>query len=401
MIEELDYKAYPILFVDDEKLACEVFKAQFSDQFTIHTAISGMEALEVADHHDIAVLLSDQRMPEMTGNRLLARIRDIRPETIRMIITAYADIEAAIEAINTGEVYRYISKPYDETELRTILQQAIERYFLVRERERLTAEKLESMRKIARANRLSAVGTLAAGVAHEINNPLVAISTFLQMVPEKRKTTDREFWEELYQIAVREVNRIKDLVHELLAFSKYTGEGALALKEINPNDLAREMIKFIEPEARKKGVGITPALDGRMVPVFWDPDRMKQVLLNLLLNALQATGRGGTITVTSAHINENANDRFIRLTVADTGAGISAENLEKLFTPFFTTKGREGSGLGLMTCHHIVDQHRGSIDVESQLGAGTTFRMNVPVDPRIYDRRRAERKRLKPEELVL
>jgi two-component system sensor histidine kinase HydH len=138
-----------------------------------------------------------------------------------------------------------------------------------------------------------------------------------------------------------------------------------------------------------------------MPTVFWDPDRIKQVLLNLLLNALQATGRGGTITITSAPINENANDRFIRLTVADTGAGISAENLEKLFTPFFTTKGREGSGLGLMTCHHIVDQHRGSIDVESQLGAGTTFRLNVPVDPRIYDRRRAERKRLKPEELVL
>ncbi|MBI3621175.1 MAG: response regulator [Nitrospirae bacterium] len=152
MIEGLNYTAYPILFVDDEKLACEVFKAQFSDQFTIYTATGGMEALEIVDHQEIAVVISDQRMPEMTGNVLLARVREAKPDTIRMIITAYADIEAAIDAINNGEVYRYVGKPYDETELRNILQQGIERYFLIKERERLTAEKIESMRKIARRN---------------------------------------------------------------------------------------------------------------------------------------------------------------------------------------------------------------------------------------------------------
>jgi signal transduction histidine kinase len=401
MIEGLNYTAYPILFVDDEKLACEVFKAQFSDQFTIYTATSGMEALEIVDHQEIAVVISDQRMPEMTGNVLLARVREAKPDTVRMIITAYADIEAAIDAINNGEVYRYVGKPYDETELRNILQQGIERYFLIKERERLTAEKIESMRKIARANRLSAVGTLAAGVAHEINNPLVAISTFMQMAPERRTTDDKEFWSDLYQIAIREVNRIRDLVAELLAFSKFTGEGGLALTDVRVNDLAQEMVKFIEPEARKKNVKIKTELKTTLPAVQWDPDRIKQVLLNLLLNALQATDQGGTITVRSEFIEESPKDRFVRLEVADTGAGIPSENLEKLFSPFFTTKGREGSGLGLMTCHHIIDQHRGSIDVESQLGVGTTFQLNLPLDPRTYDRRKAERKRLKPEELVL
>jgi len=401
MIEGLNYKNYPVLFVDDEKLACEVFKAQFSDQFTIYTATTGMEALEVVDHHEIAVVMSDQRMPEMTGNMLLARVRESKPDTVRMIITAYSDIEAAIDAINSGEVYRYVSKPYDETELGAILHQGIERYFLIKERERLTAEKIESMRKIARANRLASVGTLAAGVAHEINNPLVAISTFMQMAPEKRKADDREFWDDLYQIAIREVNRIRDLVAELLAFSKFTGEGGLALKEVSVNALIKEMVKFIEPEARKKTVQIKQALAENVPAVQWDPDRIKQVLLNLLLNALQATAQGGSITVTTESVEENATNRYVRIAVADTGTGISSDNLEKLFSPFFTTKGREGSGLGLMTCHHIVDQHRGSIDVESQLGVGTTFRLNLPLDPRTYDRRKAERKRLKPEELVL
>jgi signal transduction histidine kinase len=400
MIEGLNYTAYPILFVDDETLACEVFKAQFSDQFAIYTATSGMEALEVVDNQEIAVVISDQRMPEMTGNVLLARIRESKPDTVRMIITAYADIEAAIDAINSGEVYRYIGKPYDEMELRNILLQGIERYFLVKERERLTAEKIESMRKIARANRLSAVGTLAAGVAHEINNPLVAISTFMQMAPERRKSDDQEFWDDLYQIAIREVNRIRDLVAELMTFSKYTGEGGLVLREANVNGLVEEMVKFIDPEARKKTIKINAVLMDTLPTVQWDPDRIKQVLLNLLLNALQATGQGGVITVTTEQVKENANDQFIRVSVSDTGVGISTEHLEKLFSPFFTTKGREGSGLGLMTCHHIIDQHRGSIDVESQLGAGTTFRLNLPIDPRTYDRRKAERKRLKPEELV-
>jgi signal transduction histidine kinase len=400
MIEGLNYTAYPILFVDDEKLACEVFKAQFSDQFTIYTATSGMEALEIIDYQEIAVVISDQRMPEMTGNVLLTRIRESKPDTVRMIITAYADIDAAIDAINSGEVYRYIGKPYDETEMRSILQQGIERYYLIKERERLTAEKIDSMRKIARANRLSAVGTLAAGVAHEINNPLVAISTFMQMAPERRMSDDREFWDDLYQIAIREVDRIRDLVAELMAFSKFTGEGGLTLREANVNGLVEEMVKFIDPEARKKTVKINTVLADTLPIVQWDPDRIKQVLLNLLLNALQATGQGGAITVTTELVTESAKDQFIRLSVADTGVGISSEHLEKLFSPFFTTKGREGSGLGLMTCHHIVDQHRGSIDVESQLGVGSTFRLNLPIDPRTYDRRKAERKRLKPEELV-
>ncbi|HTP40861.1 MAG TPA: ATP-binding protein, partial [Nitrospiria bacterium] len=173
------------------------------------------------------------------------------------------------------------------------------------------------------------------------------------------------------------------------------------LKEVKVNDLAREMVKFIEPEARKKTVKINATLGALLPDVHWDPDRIKQVLLNLLLNAMQATGQGGAITVTTEHVKESAHDQFVRLSVADTGVGISSEHLEKLFSPFFTTKGREGSGLGLMTCHHIVDQHRGSIDVESQLGVGTTFRLNLPIDPRTYDRRKAERKRVKPEELVL
>jgi len=223
----------------------------------------------------------------------------------------------------------------------------------------------------------------------------------MQMAPERRKTDDKEFWDDLYQIAIREVTRIRDLVAELLAFSKFTGEGGLALQEVRVNDLAKEMVKFIEPEVRKKNVKIKTELGDKLPAVQWDPDRIKQVLLNLLLNALQATDQGGTITVSSEYIVESPQDRFVRLAVADTGVGISSENLEKLFSPFFTTKGREGSGLGLMTCHNIVDEHRGSIDVDSQLGVGTTFQLNLPLDPRTYDRRKAERKRLKPEELVL
>jgi signal transduction histidine kinase len=396
MIEGLDYKAYPILFVDDEKLAGEVFKAQFSDQLTILTASSGMEALEVLEHNEIAVLISDQRMPEMSGNALLVRVRESRPDTVRMIITAYADVEAAIDSINSGEVYRYVSKPYDEVELRNILQQGIERYYLVRERDRLYAEKIETFKKIARTNRLTAIGVLAAGMAHEINNPLVAISTFLQMLPEKLREPkkDNQYWDDFYQVSLNETERIRGLIGQLLNYSKTAERESLELRDSDLNPLVRDAVTFLGSEARKKGVDLELKLQSGLPHGKLDREKMRQVILNLLLNAIQATPSGKITLATGVLLDEMRRD-YLELTVSDTGVGISEENLQKLFNPFFTTKETQGSGLGLMTCYHIIEeQHRGSIDVRSELGRGTSVTVRIPTDPAKHERRKTDRRRL-------
>ncbi len=391
MLKDLEYKKHPVLYVDDEELALQTFRVQFCNDFTIYTAKTTEEAIQVLSEEEIAVMITDQRMPRISGVELLRQVMSTHPDVVRILITAYTDLEVVIQAINEGNVYRYVPKPYNEEEVRTTIRQAIERYFLVKERERLYSEKVETMRKIARANRLSAMGVMAAGVAHEINNPLVAISTFLQMLPSKyaEPTKDREYWDELYGVATREVERIRQLVQQLLSYSKTSQVGKFESTQVN--DILQEMVLFIENEAKKKGVHVKKEFGLDLPPGLMDRNRIKQVFLNILLNAVQACNKGGSIVVSSREVSEAEGVGFLQVAISDTGAGISEENLEKLFTPFFTTKKSEGSGLGLMTSHHIVDEHRGTIDVRSELGKGTTFTIQIPQDPLRYERRKADR----------
>jgi signal transduction histidine kinase len=187
------------------------------------------------------------------------------------------------------------------------------------------------------------------------------------------------------------------LVHQLLSYSK-TAQSE-KFEPVSLNEILQEMVVFIENEAKKKGVNIKREFSSDLPAGMMDRNRMKQVFLNILLNAVQATDRGGTIAVASRYIIEDSENQFLQVTISDTGSGISENNLEKLFTPFFTTKESEGSGLGLMTSHHIVDEHRGTIDVKSELGKGATFTIQLPLDPHRYDRRKVNRHKAFPSDL--
>ena len=398
MQEALPYKDYPILFVDDEEMALITFKNLFKKEFTIYTAGSGEEALRFVDARpELALIVSDQRMPDMTGIELLRRISSKRPDLIRMLMTAYTEIELVVDAINQGNVYRYLTKPYNDEEFKQMLKQGIERYALIKERDRLYAEKIETLKKMAQTNRLTAIGILAAGMAHEINNPLVAINTFLQMIPKKyeEETKDEEFWDKFYTVALDETHRIQLLINRLLQYSKAPEGDGLRLSRENINDLLYETITFIDNEAKKKGLPIRQEFDPALPLCYVDREKIRQVFLNILLNAIQATDQGHILVRTFLDSDKKKHS-FFHVAVEDTGAGISEENLEKLFNPFFTTKQGEGTGLGLMMCHHIIDEHRGTIDVESKLGKGTTMTIHVPINLTQFNRRRSDRPTILP-----
>lgn len=393
------YRDYPVLFVDDDEAILHGFSEFFKEDFTIHTAHNAEEALLCLQAHpDVAVIVTDQRMPKMGGVELLERVKALLPDTIRVLMTAYTDMEIVIEAINKGNVYRYVSKPYEEEQMRMEIMRAIEHYHLLQERNRLHAEKIETMKRMARANRLSAIGTLAAGMAHEINNPLVAVSTFLQMMPrqEKGEMTPEE-WKSFYQLAISEVDRIKRLVADLLSYAKGSGTAGVSYDEIDLTDecdlnsLIDGVARILKKQAKDRMVEIDLKLDPKLPKGTMDADRICQVIMNLGLNAIQATANGKVIFETSVFEENETKTPFLQMRVIDTGIGISDQNLEKLFNPFFTTKDH-GTGLGLMMCHSIIDDHRGMIDVQSTLGKGTVFIVRIPVDPKAYDRRRMERR---------
>jgi signal transduction histidine kinase len=394
MPEALPFKNLPILFVDDEEMALTTLKGLFKRDFTVYTASSGEQALRILEEQpDLALIVSDQRMPKMSGVELLRQVSQKRPDIVRMLMTAYSEMELVIDAINQGNIYRYITKPYNEEELKQTLIQGIERFYLVKERDRLYAEKIETLKKVARTNRLTAIGILAAGMAHEINNPLVAIKTFLQMLPQKyeEELKDEDFWEKFYKVAVDETQRIQLLITHLLRYSKVPEEEGLNQSKVDINVLLRETLTFLDNEAKKKGLLIRQELETSLPLCYVDQEKMRQVFLNILLNSIHATSKGYILVTTSFDTDPDKAPLF-HVAIQDTGVGISEENLNKLFNPFFTTKENEGTGLGLMMCHHIIDEHRGSIDVKSELGKGTTMTLNVPINPSEYNRRKTDRR---------
>ncbi|MGD0946661.1 MAG: ATP-binding protein [Candidatus Binatia bacterium] len=239
------------------------------------------------------------------------------------------------------------------------------------ENARLYDELKKSQDIIRRADRLSALGTLAAGIAHEIRNPLVSIQTFFQLAPERLH--DHEFSTTFLNTTAGEVNRIANLITELLSFAR---SPTAAFGPLDLNAAVERVVTLLEPEAKNRKLTLTRGLAPALPLVCADGDQIKQVLINLILNAIQATEPGGAVSISSRTVR-NGNADLVQLEVRDTGAGIAPEHLEEIFNPFFTTKAK-GTGLGLPIAHQIVTEHAGSITVESREGWGTTVFVNLP-----------------------
>ncbi|HEX9758957.1 MAG TPA: ATP-binding protein [Nitrospiria bacterium] len=383
MAAEINYKEYQILFVDDEEFAQITFKGQFKKEFNISTTGNGEKALDLIEKEEVALVVTDQRMPGMSGVELLKHIKERKPDIVRILLTAYSDMDTVIEAINSGNIYRYLTKPYEEEEVRAALKQGLEKFHLVKERNRLYAEKLETMKKMARTNRLTAIGTFAAGMAHEIRNPLTSINTFITIAPERKD--DREFLENFSKIALEDVNRISRLVQEILDYAR-SSEPKFSEEDLN--EIIHSSLFFIGMETEKMDIRIQEDLSLEVPRIILDRQQMKQVLLNLFINAMDAMGKeGGTIQVKTHTTQKNGSD-WVQIEVKDTGPGIPEDSLEHIFDPFYTTKhdskDREGTGLGLAIVHQIIQEHGGSIEVKSEMGKGTSFIINLPVNPLLH-----------------
>jgi len=239
------------------------------------------------------------------------------------------------------------------------------------ENARLNEELRRSQDLIQRAGRLSALGTLAAGIAHEVRNPLVSIQTFFQLAPDRLH--DEEFFTTFLGITAAEVKRISNLITELLSFAR---SPTRALGPVDLNATVERVVTLLEPEARKHGLTLTQTLAPGVPFVHADGDQVKQVLINLVLNAIQATEPDGSIAITSRALRRQG-ALFGQVEVRDTGVGIPPNRLDDIFNPFFTTKDK-GTGLGLSIAHQIIAEHGGTLSVESQEGRGTSFFVDLP-----------------------
>ncbi|MBW2669800.1 MAG: PAS domain-containing sensor histidine kinase, partial [Deltaproteobacteria bacterium] len=229
---------------------------------------------------------------------------------------------------------------------------------------------VRSLRKeIARSQRLASVGRLAAGVSHEIRNPLSSIKGFATYFKERYHDVPEN--QQISNLMIQEVDRLNRVVGQLHEFSRPI---KISRKSIPIEAFLKNSLKLIERQASEAKIDIKTRFDPEIDTAFFDSDRINQVLLNLYLNAIESMGNEGTVTVT---LEKNMKKDGIEIRVSDTGTGISENDLAHIFDPYFTTKA-SGTGLGLAIVHNIVEAHGGEIKVKSRLGQGTTAIILLP-----------------------
>ncbi len=239
----------------------------------------------------------------------------------------------------------------------------------VAEREELLTQ--ATRQQIRRSEQLASVGRLAAGVAHEINNPLTGVLVFADLMREKENMDDQD--REDLEVIVRETKRAREIVRGLLDYARETPSIKVSL---NVNDVVRQTMQLLGKREAFQQVNLVKALADNLSLVGGDRNQLQQVLVNLSLNACEAMSDGGTLMIATSGTNDQ-----VVIEVTDTGCGIKPEHLDKIFEPFFTTKAvGKGTGLGLSVTYGIVQQHGGTLEVESAVGKGTTFIITLPAE---------------------
>jgi len=248
----------------------------------------------------------------------------------------------------------------------------------------MTRQLSEAQRQLYHSDKLASVGRLAAGVAHEINNPLTAVLTYSSYL--HKRLTDRPEMKEDLEVIVRETKRCREIVKGLLDFAR---QSTPEKRPSDVNEIVRRAARILQNQFALHHIELEQNLPPNLPPVSADTSQMQQVLVNLFMNADDAIGeKGGRITVTTAAASADITKgnslssahQYVQIKVSDTGCGIPPGNVSKIFEPFFTTKGQKGNGLGLAMVWGIIEKHDGGITVESELGKGTTFNILLPVD---------------------
>ncbi len=380
MTQTLGVEKASLYLLNDEKGGYELFESKNLGPMGSLLLLSKGAPLPAYLQKMKEILIKD----ELAKGNLIDELKKIteQMETI--------DAEVSIPLISKGHLIGIINLSYkfnrdiyyqeDIDLLTTLANQAA----IAIENARLYEDLKRSKSYIRRADRLASLGTLTAGLAHEIRNPLVAIKTLTQLLPERLE--DEEFRNHFLTIASGEVERISHLVNELLDFARPSNP-KLELEDIN--QIVDGMILLVSTESKKKHIQIEKQYLPNLPPVKVDREQIKQVFLNILLNAIEATPEKGTITVKTRSFMKPGGQLFLQVEFRDTGCGIPEEHLEEIFNPFFTTK-TTGSGLGLSISNQIVQDHKGYISVESQVSKGTSFFVNLPIEQEHPKRRRSD-----------
>ncbi len=371
-----------ILYVDDFQDNLTVFELVYGSEFEILTATSAAEALTLLRQHEVAVLLADQRMPSMTGTELFMAVKEEFTDTVRYLITAYADLSAAIDAINRGEIRRYLHKPWDQEELGRALREGLEIYQMTRKIRELERRQVEIERSYS-------MRVCAAGLTQELQPPVSELKTQLDLamqgldrafnslrVPHAHPDLNgvrRELSgiESYVRKSVGLIARIADVTTDLDQKQRKREESTTA----DLSEAVRLTVKMVAGDLLKRArldlqMPEVPHVNGAL-------DQLGQVILNILVSILQRLDHKQRAQ-NKVRVQLDREGSAVRLSVEDNGPGISEEDQRRLFDPMATPRIPNSSGLGLAISKKIVQDLGGSIELSSEPGQGTRFVLMLP-----------------------
>ena len=375
--------SHSILVVDDEPDVVRSVKDLLRLDYKVFTATSADEGMKILQENVIDVIMTDQRMPDMTGVEFLKKARDPHPDATRLLFTGYADISAVIAAINQGNVYRYIAKPWDPDELQTIIKEACERHDLIVHRKQLIDDLEHANQELRDANALKSAFIQVA--SHELRTPLAIAMGYSELAVRDKNATPqvREYLERVQ----RSLSRLSHLVTQITTMLEAGQfEQRLNRKDVEMATLLREAVEDVEPFVEMRSQKLAVDVPEKLATMSLDPDKIRDAMNHLLLNAIKFTPDGGTITITASH-----DDSQTTIKVTDTGCGIDPAHLPRVGEAFFTgydvTKhssgffehGRQGIGLGLSVVKSFVKMHGGTLHIASELKCGTTVTISLPM----------------------
>jgi two-component system probable response regulator PhcQ len=380
METKYDYKKFAILYVDDREDSLEAFADGFGREFRIFTAANAEDGLKIveAHGHEIGILMTDQRMPGQKGVWLLERARLTHPGILRILFSAERDMDVVVDAVNSGAIYRYISKPWKPAQLLMELRQALEFFMLQKEREELLKERSALLRERMIANRIGSLGLVAAGLSQHIRNSMVAVKTFLDIVLEAGGS-DSLRDPDLQRSVRADIEKIVGLLADLRIVSANQTDASFP-DAIQPRSALAEILAKLQPAFATRRIQVDNQLPDQLPALQGDQPKFNR-LFELLFNdelAMLPAGSRITLSAAPAPVNDKPG---LALTLADNGPALPQDVLQLVLDPF-ATKGRpEEYGINFMICFFIVHHHGGTIEASSPPGGGNLFVIRLPLQP--------------------
>lgn len=380
---------YGVLYVDDEPKARQYFLELFEDDFPVYTAGSAAEAMVILEAHSttIGVLISDQRMPGEKGVELLERTRKINANLVRILVTAYADYQTVVDAVNSGRVFRYLHKPWNPEELLGVLKHALDYYSALVEREQLLSIKAETIRQMQMADKVGSMGILAEGLNHHLRNALTAIRAFVDLSPsaEDGKSwlqiqPEHTLWFEFRKHAQSQLDRIYSLLNHISQASPTPAVKRSVLVDVATT--ITRVFSVFDHAYSEKHVAVFLDIDTAVPQVTVDPERFQQLWRLLFTEELTHLSPGDELVITVAPAIDHGGREVVRMTLRDTGDWPAEDRYTNLFDPFFVrTNKPDDFGVNMMACYSIIHHHGGMIEAKSGSLNGVEITVDLPVEP--------------------